>query len=496
MDRENTMMEERQVSLWDLMVEILSHWRVLLIAMLIGGISFGGFSYVRSIQNVNTQRALLNEQEEKGAVSVLEEKLSKEQKNSVSTAILYRRLYEEKLAYRQNSALMQIDPFHVQRAELTFWVESDDLKRTYNIQKVYEDNLVDIAACDYVKAQCNIDDVEGLIFLEQPTYDHQQESNIVRVQLVHGDTETCHAMADAIVQYVEQLHSKLSDCIGEHDIVLLRRSQGETVNTYILSQQQNSAMEILAAEGNYIRAKNALSDAELQYYEYMWEAAKAENSAAGSALRGKAGDDTDNNPKTQNTAEHIMRPRPSSKYIILGMILFGATVVFGILVLYIMNNRIRSTDNLQQLYHISQLGLITSTPKKRIFSVLDRWVVRLRYHCQRRFGSEESLNLATVSIKMMLQKRNLNHICLAGCDLTRRAQALCEQIRDRLKEENITVEILNNVLYDAEAMEKLQEMDYVVLVETAGATLYDEIVEELCLLSRQNIQVLGGVMVE
>ena len=184
MDRENTMMEERQVSLWDLMVEILSHWRVLLIAMLIGGISFGGFSYVRSIQNVNTQRALLNEQEEKGAVSVLEEKLSKEQKNSVSTAILYRRLYEEKLAYRQNSALMQIDPFHVQRAELTFWVESDDLKRTYNIQKVYEDNLVDIAACDYVKAQCNIDDVEGLIFLEQPTYDHQQESNIVRVQLV------------------------------------------------------------------------------------------------------------------------------------------------------------------------------------------------------------------------------------------------------------------------------------------------------------------------
>lgn len=82
MDRENTMMEERQVSLWDLMVEILSHWRVLLIAMLIGGISFGGFSYVRSIQNVNTQRALLNEQEEKGAVSVLEEKLSKEQKTA------------------------------------------------------------------------------------------------------------------------------------------------------------------------------------------------------------------------------------------------------------------------------------------------------------------------------------------------------------------------------------------------------------------------------
>ena len=80
--------------------------------------------------------------------------------------------------------------------------------------------------------------------------------------------------------------------------------------------------------------------------------------------------------------------------------------------------------------------------------------------------------------------------------MTRRAQALCEQIRDRLKEENITVEILNNVLYDAEAMEKLQEMDYVVLVETAGATLYDEIVEELCLLSRQNIQVLGGVIVE
>ena len=65
-----------------------------------------------------------------------------------------------------------------------------------------------------------------------------------------------------------------------------------------------------------------------------------------------------------------------------------------------------------------------------------------------------------------------------------------------MEKENISVKILDNVLYDADMMGELEEVKGVVLVEKAMSTLYDEIVGELELVSRQGITVLGGIVVE
>lgn len=66
---------------------------------------------------------------------------------------------------------------------------------------------------------------------------------------------------------------------------------------------------------------------------------------------------------------------------------------------------------------------------------------------------------------------------------------------DSLQKEGITVKILDNVIYDAEAMEQLDQMPAAVLVESAASTFYTEIAEELALLRRQNIKPLGGIIV-
>ena len=83
-----------------------------------------------------------------------------------------------------------------------------------------------------------------------------------------------------------------------------------------------------------------------------------------------------------------------------------------------------------------------------------------------------------------------------GCDLKEQTLKICEQIKASLGQEDIKVQILNNVIYDAEAMEKLGGIRGAVLVEKAGSTLYTEIAQELELLKRQEIMALGGVVVE
>ena len=119
--------------------------------------------------------------------------------------------------------------------------------------------------------------------------------------------------------------------------------------------------------------------------------------------------------------------------------------------------------------------------------------MKLRYHNSRQFTTEEAITLASTAVKMAA---TLKEVYLLGCNVTGDTLQKCEQISKNLHEESICVQILSNVLYDAEAMEKLENAKGIVLVETAGSTMYEEVVKELQLMSRQNICVLGGILVE
>ena len=48
-------MEEREIDLLDMIADILSHWRGLVVALVIGAVLMGGLSYVKSYQNMHSQ---------------------------------------------------------------------------------------------------------------------------------------------------------------------------------------------------------------------------------------------------------------------------------------------------------------------------------------------------------------------------------------------------------------------------------------------------------
>ena len=97
---------------------------------------------------------------------------------------------------------------------------------------------------------------------------------------------------------------------------------------------------------------------------------------------------------------------------------------------------------------------------------------------------------------MSAGKEAIEKICLIGCGVKEGSLNVCEEIKHRLAKDNIQVDILNNVLYDAKMMEELESAKGVILLESIGSTLYNEIAAELEILKRQKIKVLGGILVE
>ena len=170
-------------------------------------------------------------------------------------------------------------------------------------------------------------------------------------------------------------------------------------------------------------------------------------------------------------------------------------VYAGILfVVYLFNSKLRVSDELQNLYHIPQIGVVVKDSKKKKF--VDKWIDDLRNYGKRKFTAEQSMELAFVAVKIAAIKNKLNDICLMGCNLGAGADTVCANLKSALEKEGINVTVLDNVLYNAESMEKVDGMTGIVLVEKAGSTLYSEIASELALLKRQGIEVLGGIIVE
>ena len=156
----------------------------------------------------------------------------------------------------------------------------------------------------------------------------------------------------------------------------------------------------------------------------------------------------------------------------------------------------RSTDDLQELYEMPELGhVFYSTDNKKRRDLIDRKILNIRNYGKRQFSVDETMELAITAIRMAAERKGLQKISMIGCGMTDESLAVCKQIMDRLGEQGVVVELLNNVLYDAASLQRLTEVKGAILVGIVGETFYSELLEERELLERQEIEKLGVVLI-
>lgn len=492
-------MKEREISLADLVIEILLHWRGIILLMVIGGVLLGAFSYVRSSQNAKAQEAeweaRLNQANVNEAVKQsLAEMLPQEQLNYVNYVLYLEEASRATSDYAEDSVLMQIDSSNVQKVDVIFLVTSDDLEKTYEIEKVYEE-MADSAelrgelaeksglsayAVDEVYLLGNEVKNSGKSDVDAFRASKLNGSDTFRISFIHYEEEMCQTLAQTVIDYLEEKHDTLEGKLGKHELTVLSQSAGVIGDIEIFERQKSIRKEMLDWPVYAQTYKDRFSAEAQQYYDLL----VSERDAA------------DGEVVDMSDTLVVPTPRVSLKYVILGMFLGAVAYAFVIFLRYVLNNRLRSTDNLQALYDIPQLGQIPDEPSgKKLFGFLDKWFLALRYWGRRKFTEEEAMNLAVVAVKMAARKNGLAEICFIGCDWKGRTLESYQRMKEMLSQEKIETQILDNVLYNVESLEKLGSAKGVVLLEKAGSALYTEIAQELEVLRRQDIRILGGIIV-
>ena len=478
-------MKEREIDLLDMIADILSHWRGLLIAVVLGAILMGAFSYTRSYQNAQNMQPQEAEDASEGEMAMeeqlaqLRESLDDSQLAVVLTTVDDAKECALKKQYVQDSIYMQLDPMNVAQEELVYNIQEKDEKGSQRLGTIYRNTLYSVGLYDWIEQQTGL---EAAYVGELVSVSVDSGLTLTNGEpLTIGGSDSLK-IADAVKTYMEQQQENLNTRLGSHELVLLSEVSGNIMNMDVMNQQRAYRNSIYGLETTIAAAKAAFSEDQKQYYTLLMK----ENGL----------EDTTDTEQSIVEEEQLVPENPvvSKKYVVLGAVLFAFIYVAVLCIGYIFNSRIRVNDGLQDLYGIPQIGVVVKDSKKKLF--LDRWVNGLRHYGKREFTAEQSMELAFAAIKIAAAKNGQNNICLMGCNLGAGADKVCEGLKAALEKEDLSVTILNNVLYDAEAMEKVSAAQGAVLVEKAGSTLYNEIVAELELLKRLEIPVLGGITVE
>lgn len=492
-------MEEREIDLLDMIADILSHWRGLVVALVIGAVLMGGLSYVKSYQNIqNIQNAQpIEEETTLDAATVekqlmqLEETLEESQKAAVLTTMDDEREYIWKENYAENSVYMQLDPFNIAQRQLVYQIRTTEENQNQSLGTTYGDVLDNVGMYNWVEEKTGVPaayvkelitvSTTSAISIANDQFAGTVGTDRLKITVIQKDEESCKELSDAVKAYVEQQKATLATEVGNHELILLSESAGMTLGMDVMNRQIDYGNQVSNLRSGIASAKAGFTADQAKYYDLLtWEEGMDEAEIV-----------------QKDTVEEqtvAVSPSVSKKYILLGVVLF-AFVYAGILFLvYIFNSKLRVSDELQNLYHIPQIGVVVKDSKKKF--ILDKWVDDLRHYGKRKFDAEQSMELAFAAVKIAAVKNKLNTICLMGCNLEAGAGSVCENLKTALEKEGINVTVLDNVLYNAESMEKIEAMTGVVLVEKAGSTLYNEIANELALLKRQDVAVLGGIIVE
>lgn len=490
-------MEEREIDLLDMIADILSHWRGLLVALIIGAVLMGGFSYVKSYRNVQSEQEA-EEEPELDEMSVeeqlvqLEDSLSDSEKISVAATVDDEREYLYKDTYYRESIYMHLDPLNIARTELVYRIQAEDGSLAQRLGTVYKNIVGGVGLYDWVEQQAGIAaeyaaelisvSTDPAIFVGNGAQNISIGSDSLKVTVMQKDEKTCEQLAEAVNSYMEEQQKNLAEKLGSHELILLSETSGKIISTDMMARQIDYGNQVSNLRSGIASAKAGFTADQQKYYDLLtWEEETREA-------------EMDQKDMTTEEEPVLASPSVSKKYVLLGAVLF-AFVYAGILFLiYIFNSKIRVSDELQSLYHIPQIGMVVKDSKKKF--ILDKWVNDLRHYGKRKFDAEQSMELAFAAVKIAAVKNKLNTICLMGCNLEAGAGSVCENLKTALEKEGINVTVLDNVLYNAESMEKVDAMTGVVLVEKAGSTLYNEIANELALLKRQDIAILGGIIVE
>lgn len=483
--------EEREVDVKEMFFHALSYWRFILIVALIGAALVGAMKYKKDVAaaeaNIQAQMDAANAPEI--TVETLEAQLSSVEIQDVWNAVQYRQLLKQRREYIDASVYMNLNALKENVVYLTYEITASEAAR---VMKEFENYLAGSSMAEKIVAEMGLD-TEAIYVAELICMEATDNENYFILKICADSKDECASLADnvekQIVSYVDYLKTK--EKFEDTSVILVERRQEVIRDEDLLAKQSeyigsfyDDMKEFKKYNSNFNNEQKALFEM-LRRGKY-----KIDNSLYATEIE----------PEEKETVEidTTVNVKPSIASIIAGF-LAGAIAAFACRAfLYTISKNIHGEDEVKYLFGTTVFGVVDASAhgKKRLLSVVDRLLKRIKVGRKKKLSYETQLQLICTNILIFCKNNGITKVHLSGSEMKKVPSVVLKTIRETLEKAGIEVSNGNGVAYDADSLMELAEKKNGILVEVSEKTSCEEIAKELNLCRQNEVSILGVVLVE
>ena len=451
------MKREKEIDPRELLYYVLKKWRVIIIVGIALALIAGACKLVSGIRNNISYEADPNAEERE----MLQVELDELQKT-----------LDQQVDYNENSVLMKVDPLDEYVGSFQVFVDANyqidtsssvqNADITPRLVRAYESFLTSGELYAYVlnntDTNDDITDIKYISEIIQVEADPTAAS--VYVRCISDNEERAQDMVNAVTKAVNERYGEVMDIVGDHKCSIIMDSVYPTIDRELEEAQVE----------NYLKVGDSQDKVEKK---------KAEIDALGNP--------NELPPEISMKQAVISAVKDAIVGGIVGVVL--AFVLYG--VLGILTRKMWSTTGWNNC-GIAVLGDVSAEEKQRKFAKVDRWFAKLTNFYEPEKSIEASEALAAANISAILKKKNAPSAAVVSMA----DKKLCADIVDGMNKSANVFSFAGNVISESDAVERLDEVNDVVLLAENEKITVDEVAEIVKRLDAWGKNLLGVIVIK
>lgn len=454
---------EQEIDLRDLMFAVFRKWRLIVIFALIFSVFLGGYKCIKELMNQNNEEYVA-ELKEQYATDLTKYEQSK--KGYESDIESFNASITNQEEYKEKSILLKVDPYNKGTASVDVFVKMSQIPENSGVTvtsvdfadgvvKAYASSIQQGGFLEDISRKMGIE----LIYLKELiTVTTDYDSNMLNVSVAYTDKEGAGKILDEILKNLKTMYPDIQEHLGQHNLSVMNQNVGVMTDQTLADYQKLKVEDLTATNKNLEDTEKALKGLE--------------------------------EPAKPVALSRMSIVREGVKYGILGCFVGAFLVAFCVCIVYVMNGKINTDKDLKNRFGLKHLGSFAQIKVKRTFSGIDIWLDRLE---GRGIISDETVvDIISANILGMINKGE--SVFLTGMVEEARLADLTEKLQQRLSE--VKLGFGTDILHSAVSLQKLQQYDTVILLESRRQTKLREIEKEIEVVRNMKKEILGYIVME
>ena len=468
---------EQEIDLMRLLLHVLHRWRSIVAITLVAAVLLAGVSVLKNIPAQSDKEALLEIQSQYEAEMSAYEYNKASYESDVESLRAYLNTYQEK------SVLANLDPSDLWVGTANVFVldnggqaGSSSVSQEHDpydaIVKAYQSELSRIGNYESLADEMGMESVYVKeLITSQPDFN----TNSVGIRIVASDEAMVSRIQAEINTLADSIHSKVKEQFTDHKIMVsdwdtLRTTEAHltmieswvSVTPNIADTQQKLAV-IPGIEDTQLELENKIAEMQKALEELEKNKPEAPAALGGSSI-----------------------VKDALKFGIIGGFVGCFLLAAWYAVLYILDRRIHSGEDLKSRYGVRILGEFCHPYPTKHPTRLDAWLS----HFEEPISSQDVYSHIAAGVHILT--RDHRKILLTGAADAAQIIQLKEKLTAQLPELELSAD--GNLNTNADVLRSLMDYDGIILVEASGATRYADVEAELSYIRAAKVQLLGVVV--